>query len=196
MKERPILFNAHMVSAILDSRKTQTRRVIKSQPIGPVEKLCACWSWADTGSRDPECGGHYGFSCPHGKPGDRLWVRETFCLSGSFPIYRADSNPSTPVRWTPSIFMPRSASRITLEITDVRVERVQAISETDAIAEGIDNIGLEYSIEPWKNYLKAGNGYQKSTPQASYMTLWKSINGHESWDANPWVWVIEFRRVH
>jgi hypothetical protein len=92
--------------------------------------------------------------------------------------------------------MPRSASRIKLEITDIRAERLQAISEADAIAEGIDRIGGEYSVEPWKNYLKDGNGYQKSTPQASYMTLWQSINGAESWDANPWVWVIEFRRVH
>ena len=196
MKEKPILFNASMVRAILDNRKTQTRRVIKSQPIGPVEKLCACWSWADTGSRDPEFGGHYGFSCPHGKPGDRLWVRETFCLSGTMPFYRADGDPQIKVRWTPSIFMPRSASRITLEITDIRAERLQAISEADAIAEGIDRIGGEYSVEPWKNYLKDGNGYQKSTPQASYMTLWQSINGAESWDSNPWVWVIEFRRVH
>jgi hypothetical protein len=134
MKEKPILFNTHMVRAILDNRKTQTRRIIKPQPIGPLEKLCFCWSWADTGSRDPEFGGHYGFSCPHGKPGDRLWVRETFHLSGDVSIYRADCDPSVTVRWTPSIFIPRSASRIALEITDVRVERLQAIYESDAIA--------------------------------------------------------------
>ena len=192
MKEKPILFNTHMVRAILDNRKTQTRRIMKSQPIGPVEKTPDS-RWLDHGFLRPEERSNE-FSCPHGKPGDRLWVRETFCLSGTVPFYRADGEPQIKVRWKPSIFMPRSASRITLEITDIRVERLHSISETDAIAEGVENNGLKYSIEPWKNYLKTGNGYQKSTPQASYMTLWQSINGHESWDANPWVWVIEFRR--
>jgi hypothetical protein len=195
MKEKPILFNAHMVTAILDNRKSQTRRIIKPQPIGPVEKTPDSKFWLDHGFPHPEERPNE-FGCLHGKPGDRLWVRETFHFSGDVPIYRADFNPSIQALWTPSIFMPRTASRITLEITDIRAERLQAITETDAIAEGIDRIGGEYSVEPWKNYLKSGNGYQKSTPKASYMTLWQSINGAESWDANPWVWVIEFRRVH
>ena len=132
MKEKPILFNTHMVRAILDNRKTQTRRLIKSQPIGPVEKTPDS-RWLDHGFLLPEersVGNE--FSCPHGKPGDRLWVRETVCLSGSgsgsVPYYRADGDPQIKVRWTPSIFMPRSASRITLEITDIRVERLQAIA--------------------------------------------------------------------
>ena len=187
MKEKPILFNAHMVRAILDNRKTQTRRVIKSQPIGPVEKLSACWSWADTGSRDPEFGGHYGFSCPHGKPGDRLWVRETVCLSGSVPFYRADGEPHIKVPWTPSIFMPRSASRFTLEITDVRVERLQDISEDDAEKEGIEivdhNCYRNYLVD--KDWIYEGRnqlGYHALQDSVkSYASLWCLINGLGSW---------------
>ena len=163
MTERPILFSAPMVRAILDGNKTQTRRVVKLKP-----------DYMETFLRLPNkvaC-------CPYGQPGGRLWVRETFedCESAlhSCVLYRADGGtPGT--KWTPSIHMPRWASRITLEITGVRVERLQDISEEDAISEG-----TPFPCGGWVG------GYQK---------LWESIHGPGSWDLNPWVWVVEFKRV-
>lgn len=189
MKQRPILFSGAMVRAILEGRKTQTRRVIR----GP-EKY----------SRIHECG----FCCPHGVTGDRLWVREQF--SGTYawnaippsgwgwdntevPIwYWADGNPPDG-DWTrpkPSIHMPRRYSRITLEITDVRVQRLQDISEEDAIAEG-----LRYrpAIDAWTS--GDDNWPTFVDPRRSYAGLWNHINGAGSWDANPLVWAITFKRV-
>ena len=201
MKERPILFSAPMVRAILEGRKTQTRRVVKPQPTfyGP-DNMHVDWK-----------GNHYfsgyGFSeqCLYGLPGDRLWVRETWAsceptMFGLGAIYRADpmydgcAPGDLAWKWKPSIHMPRWASRINLEIVSVRVERLQEISEEDAIAEGIRSWG-EFG---WENYMyPAGQSdflYFKS-PKESYRTLWESINGPGSWDINPWVWVVEFRRV-
>jgi hypothetical protein len=182
MKERPILFSAPMVRAILERRKTQTRRIMKPQPYGflfqkPVKSL-----------------GGAEIKCPYGQTGDRLWVRETWgtdapnldtCRRGVEsdglfygPYYAADADwfDNHTVRMRPSIHMPRWASRITLEITNVRVERLQDISREDAIAEGTPPPDAAYSMRD------------------SYMMLWESINGRGSWATNPWVWVIEFKR--
>lgn len=191
MKERPILFNGEMVRAILEGRKTQTRRVVKGQDVkgsllSPGTHLTAS--------------GHKLIS-PYGVPGDRLWVRETWYNSrgdDSMPTYyRADQERHVPSDWQyhtgpwkPSIFMERWASRITLEITDVRVERVRDISQKDAMAEGgppshrsIDRVSRTF-------------GYSDFS-RSWFAQLWDSINEKRGfgWDANPWVWVVEFKRV-
>ena len=211
MKERPILFSAPMVRAILDGSKTQTRRVVKPQPIEDrlhdhVERKYGLFTWW-AGNRTFSI--QHQARCPYGQPGDRLWVRETWnvthhsqlapgeniaksaedCVrdnNGFMPscaegvVYAADGVTSHPVhgkaRWRPSIHMPRWASRILLEITDVRVERLQDISEADAISEGVQHSTL-------------------NDPRVEYRWLWESINGPDSWAANPWVWVIEFQRI-
>lgn len=169
-----------MVRAILNGSKTQTRRIIKPQPVLTDE-------------------GYYviplqQLPCPFGGTGDRLWVKETFlnnALAGYDPVYfyRAD-DPEKPHdrNWKPSIFMPRNASRITLEITGVCVERLDEISEADARAEGV-----EVMSHGFKNYL--GGDCQCGDARMSYMSLWESINGPGSWAANPFVWVIEFKSL-
>lgn len=195
MRERPILFSAAMVRAILDGRKTQTRRVVQP-PRGWGERYPNCdpysmppsvWWW--DGKHD-----HVGVrhECPFGVPGDRLWVRETWRAlrrfeshkprdvpSDSWIVYDADTATGdarpAPVgrmgKLRPSIFLPRWASRITLEVVSVRVERVQSIAALDAAAEG--------------------------TTHSGFRLLWDSLNAKRGygWDANPWVWRIEFRRV-
>ena len=207
MKERPILFNANMVRAILEGRKTHTRRVIKPQPpeiwdtVHPVRNGSGTLlTWSFHNSADPDFHGYK--KCPYGIPGDRLWVRETFQewadVDGKMvPHYKADFPHGLPfdMNWRPSIHMPRWASRITLEITGVRVEQVQDITERDIIAEGIT------AAYPY-------NQFEKPTPDpnregsllklANFKTLWDSIFAKRgfSWDANPWVWVIEFKVVH
>lgn len=194
MKERPILFSAPMVRAILEGHKMQTRRVVKPQPLRVSrEKDDGRVYFAEPGMRGvlaalPEnC-------CAHGAPGDRLWVRETWGKMGDCPscrsrgiAYRAtqpDACGPCPrcdaaFRWRPSIFMPRSASRITLEVTAVRVEHLQDISRGDAMEEGC----------PFPNMARGDN------PRRWYANLWDSINGPGSWQANPFVWVIEFKRL-
>jgi hypothetical protein len=205
--EKPILFKDDMIRAILEGRKCQTRRLLKPQPEqpGPGYYFDAYnggpqWNWWDKDHRQ-----HLGqiFKCPYGKPGGRLWVRETWCavddtdLNGdrwvdyrATPKYSAEhpagweNAPDSPeaLKWRPSIHMPRWASRITLEITDVRVERLQDISAADAKAEGVARPDL--------------NGWCDEGKWVSqFAWLWQSINGPDSWDANPWVWVIEFKRI-
>lgn len=203
-RERPILFNADMVRAILDGRKTQTRRVVKPQPeYRENESLPGHFgTWLHGWNLDHECviPSDYWKHCPHGQPGDRLWVRETWMnlkgtgVSGSpdpkfnpkqIPVaYRAectaegeDARIDMGLKWRPSIYMPRWASRINLEITGVRVERLQDISDDDVWAEGWESVSV-------------GNCDYKN-----FGELWESISGPGSWDANPWVWVIEFRRL-
>jgi hypothetical protein len=189
IKERPILFNAQMVRATLSDQKTQTRRAMKYQVCDPGKFQIArpgyCEIVTFEGARIP------GWNCPYGKPGDRLWVRETFCWSGYAMdpdelLYRADQEYTLEERgdlsWKPSIFMPRWASRITLEITNVRVERLQDITRGDCMSEGC----------PFPNLNMATT---KTDPIAWFSNLWCSINGTGSWQANPWVWVIEFKRV-
>jgi hypothetical protein len=214
MKARPILFSAPMVRAILAGTKTQTRRVLSGffPPNAPEYD-------SESGRLEWLNGDEVvvGMSCPYGQPGDRLWVREAFRpiypqdpgYNGGQPIaydYRATYTQGDRLgdalgikrRWKPSIHMPREASRITLEITGVRVERLQGISNFDAIEEGVDRIGGPTSCTPWKNYgLEAGapHAMNCASPVTSYATLWTSINGRESWDANPFVWVVEFKRV-
>ena len=211
MTERPILFSAPMVRAILAGTKTQTRRVVKPTRGRPIEFL----GGGPRGGADwnnPECWGyewHEGpefvtlkpmdgqaYPCPYGQPGDRLWVRETFAhiyRDNTKPAARRDDDVAYKAdhpgfdeyaygTWKPSIHMPRWASRITLEITGVRVERLQAISDADLECEG-----LQETIDAGVDH----DGY----PRDAWRALWSSINGAESWTANPWVWVVEFRRI-
>lgn len=169
--ERPILFNGAMVRAILAGRKTQTRRVMK----GDAALLDAIL---------PD----YAARCRYGQPGDRLWVRETLRRWGSqWVAYDAGNTPTTDPnvlwRWRgdrcPSIHMPRALSRITLEITAVRVERLQDISEADAESEGVD-------------YIPAAPA--RTSHRAAFAGLWDGINGKTyPWASNPWVWVVEFK---
>lgn len=205
MKERPILFNGDMVRAILDGRKTQTRRVVKHLPLlGEPEIWC----------RDAMCNdcnfvsivGDYRRFCPHGAPGDRLWVKETFVMwpyagndGAAGEIYKADnqlpaSAPKSIGRnWTPSIHMPRWASRITLEITDVRVERLQDITWQDVLAEGV-----KHKDAWWLGALHPIKDTPKVYPLAAqaYESIWDSIYAAKHpWSSNPWVWAITFRRV-
>ncbi|CAB4159310.1 hypothetical protein UFOVP707_76 [uncultured Caudovirales phage] len=212
MAERPILMSAPMVRAILAGTKTQTRRVVK-QATGPslsvgmddatpgVAELS--WLYGDGPGHDV----HEAIKrvpCPYGKPGDLLWVREAFfhepadyCWEASVSIpcrpastvYRADYEGDTRgTGWKPSIHMPRALSRITLRVTDVRVERLGDISEADAVAEGIERRGPGWA---WYTDAKA----YTTDPRTSYRDLWESINGSGSWDANPWVWCLTFERV-
>lgn len=175
MKGHPILFSAAMVRAILEGEKTQTRRIARLNASGRVAWKGHNWHCDDPESR---------LACPYGQPGDRLWVRETWADTMSDPpeaVYRADGerHPSSFLKWKPSIFMPRWASRITLEVTGVRVERLQEISKADVIAEGID--GLSDIHAGWHQ---------------PYAQLWDSINAKRApWSSNPLVWVIEFKRV-
>jgi hypothetical protein len=185
VREKPILFSGPMVKAILEGRKTQTRRVIKPQP-DYFEVMGQPISW-DKGALNP----------PYGKIGDRLWVRETFAnLPYLHPLphhkisYRADGEIQMfgSEKWKPSIFMPRWASRITLEVTGVRVERLQDISEEDAIAEGAP---VEDFYGEW---LVPDPMPQK--PSQWYRDLWDKINAKKCpWSSNPWVWVISFKRL-
>lgn len=250
MKERPILFSAPMVRAILGGTKTQTRRIVKlphQNPLGQWEPITIGGpngGRTAEGSTIPEQGAIWHtrtgdtMLCPYGMPSDRLWLRETWMpdapRDGSWPdveffgckgapldliperfrkpehcLFRSTWNGSELVGWKPSIHMPRWASRILLEVTGVRVERLQDISETDAIAEGIEPNWIgDLSVGPngfggqgwvpdcgWRHYTNSIDGDPAYTPIESYRSLWESINGAGSWEANPWVWVIEFRRV-
>lgn len=186
IKERPILFNSATVIAILEGRKTQTRRMINPQP-ELTSRSGFSWKGESFGQNSDFEGTCRNFSkgaCKFGKPGDRLWVRETFLQDSNGYIYRADGdfegNAKILGGWRPSLFMPRSASRILLEITNVRVERLQDISEEDAKSEGADPV-IEF-------------GYSRCY-SIGFNRLWESINGQGSWALNPWVWVIEFKVI-
>ena len=208
MKERPILFSAPMVRALLDGSKTQTRRVCK-----PAASLSFVVEVPDPMERGQvyNCS-HFGdedgavqFASPYGGIGDRLWVRETFAhiyRDNAVPaerraddvVYKADGfTPDASVYgpWKPSIHMPRWASRIDLKVTCVRVERLQDISAADAIAEGLTPQVNDAGA--WG--LADGSHYHGNDPRLSYRSLWEAINGGGSWDANPFVWAVEFRRI-
>ncbi|AMV50745.1 hypothetical protein AAIP97_003197 [Klebsiella pneumoniae] len=211
MKERGMIFNGEMVRAILDGRKTQTRRPIKWKQtrfteIGEREDGSK-WPW----SEDAEHACDFWHPCPFGAVGDRIWVRETWNKYGGLLTYRADHDWIDDMRketvctakWVPSIHMPRWASRILLEITDVRVERLNAISPEDAESEGLectnftgfgDEPGLPSYPEP-DVYFDPLKKQWKEYPPEAFAGLWESIYGEGSWQANPWVWVIEFKRV-
>ncbi len=197
-----MIFNGEMVRAILDGRKTQTRRIMKVQPDTPefglrciIESSIAneigLYFWSQEDARGIKARSKQ-FSCPCGDVGDRIWLRETFGDCGEHLVYRADSDDGAQCkvkRWTPSIHMPRWASRITLEIAAVRVERLNDISQEDAQAEGMELTG-------WRpTYSDPDSGGEVWTPYDNFAQLWESIYGEESWQANPWVWVIEFKVV-
>ncbi|MDT3707447.1 MAG: hypothetical protein ROZ09_11515 [Thiobacillus sp.] len=207
MKEHPILFSAPMVRALLAGTKTQTRRVVKVQPADLWPDGVECSSaarglfrvlpsdvQANIGARGlmyaAGCQSVGPIACPYGQPGDRLWVRETWgpCDGGAcYRVSERDGVLPDGGKWRPSIYMPRWASRITLEIVSVRVERLQDISEEDAKAEGCEPTSM------------GPNGIRLDVRQPTYRNgyaqLWNEINGPGSWEANPWVWVIEFKRV-
>jgi len=221
-KEHPIIFNSEMVRAILEGRKTQTRRVIKPQP--SPKRVCKTHDpkqmlrttdfdlvkLKDNTLAEPNSPAHIQ-ECLYGKVGDKLWARETWWDLGFWskegkwhgrthhhiiaPKYVADGKPegliaeskrpSLQCKWwkRPSIFMPKWAARIWLEITNIRVERVQDISEQDAEAEGTSKMHLDNLGQTWRTYKRG------------FESLWDSINNKRgfSWDSNPFVWVIEFK---
>lgn len=215
MKQHPILFSTPMVQAILQGNKTMTRRVVKvivEASLVGTNPFTFSWIASENGI---EAIGRllYLSQSPYGKVGDVLWVRESFtvlepehCIGGmkSRFIYKANMNPDSeeirqdyikcgyPYKWKPSIHMPKEACRLFLQITNIRVERLQEISEDDAINEGIENLGKGYSLTPWKDYLGKGGFVATRT---SFFTLWSKINGINSWNSNPWVWVIEFKQI-
>lgn len=243
MKERPILFSGEMVRAILDGRKTQTRRIVKPQPRGDFNGPHE-YEQTRIGRRGDEYpgptvfgihdqDGEWGIVCPYGHPGDRIWVRETWqqsvatrdkqrkTIEAPTPgigllHYRATYDSDEPPCWRPSIHMPRWASRITLEITGVRCERLNEISEADALAEGCEESWTE---QWWQGYREFDGGlmHQQATgdvPPAwmiepkpintdhlrrsakdGFRLLWESINGAGWWNANPWVWALAFKRI-
>ncbi|SAT64457.1 morphogenetic protein [Klebsiella pneumoniae] len=235
MKERGMIFNGEMVRAILDGRKTQTRRIIKWKQtrfteIGEREDGSK-WPW----SEDAEHACDFWHPCPFGAVGDRIWVRETWGVVSHELDEDGRIRPWTPDRpatvihempfgngyysghaiyaadgdftwgdddgyedgrscWKPSIHMPKAASRILLEITDVRVERLNAISEEDAEAEGIDMEAL-YDSQDCYDCIADHNMTGRPTVTGAFKYLWESIYGEEGWKSNPWVWVISFKRV-
>ncbi|WP_368627807.1 hypothetical protein [Klebsiella pneumoniae] len=220
MTERGMIFNADMVRAILDGRKTQTRRIMKLQPKPSKSRPGDFWfsskklesmvHVSDLAPGNSPIADYHLFiqehCCPFGAVGDRIWVRETWAEAGAsapdLKLYRANYPehvpsiyenvpPAEEIRWTPSIHMPRTASRILLEITGVRVERLNAISEEDARAEGIIDGGCLNCGEP--EPCGCANPEPDATDAFAY--LWQSIYGQENWNANPWVWVIEFKRI-
>ena len=191
--ERPILFSAPMVRAILSNTKTQTRRVVKDTGLYAID---AAIHGPETAARELLA---LASRCPYGIPGDRLWVREAWGFNPDFPgllghiFFRADcGHEHDGIKWRPSIHMPRAASRITLEVTEVRVERLAIISEADAIAEGLKPLS-EGTDRTWT--VDADPRSEHESPRDTYRWLWESINGPGAWDKSPWVWVVEFRRV-
>ncbi|EIV3800693.1 TPA: hypothetical protein QH252_004344 [Klebsiella aerogenes] len=231
MTERGMIFNGEMVRAILNGRKTQTRRIVNWH--GLNEGLNLKFSglkareypngWViESDSRSSSEWRCKPTLCPFGSVGDRIWVRETFSCIGNEDGHPVDAKGNLCTReeaqriyrasaiqkpnnyglwsspdgfdfegaWTPSIHMPRWASRILLEITEVRVERLREISQADAEAEGVGKLKKGF----WKNYQPGWTEFQL-TARGSFATLWKSIYGDESWYADPWVWVIEFKRI-
>lgn len=204
-KERPVLFNAEMVNAILSGRKTQTRRIISEKTLQLFDVAASAGECHPLNGDDPVDGRSQSYYCefsPLGDVGDQLWVREAFAAglcTKSTIAYRASHKPEDleegwfeKIKWTPSIHMPRWASRINLLITGVRVERLNDISEQDAISEGLEcyvDDGVPY-------YGPFNNG--DCRPDVVFRGLWDSIYGKkegENWQANPWVWVIEFERM-
>jgi len=190
-KERPILFSAPMVRATLEDRKTVTRRALNDRAlknIGYGVQLGECHELPTEGPLHPNSVGYYNDFCPFGQPGDRLWVRETHADIGCRLTYRADLDDGghcKVAKWTPAIHMFRKHSRILLEITDVRVERLQDISRADIRAEGLQCPQELASDDVSPNY--------RDWYPAAWRALWESTGG--DWAANPWVWVVEFKRV-
>lgn len=217
MKERPIIFSGAMIRQILTGNKTQTRRVVKPQPIFERGAWSVPGFFCNTESGFKESLLNSSFTCPYGKPGDRLWVRESFRVEtdgdGQHISFVADGSgfydPRISLKWTheqavafgdvvngpyarPSIHMPRWASRITLEITNVRVERLQDISADDVTAEGVGE-----AFSKFKTFSVATDRQAwESATVRMFSHLWDKINGKKHpWASNPWVWVVEFKIV-
>jgi hypothetical protein len=228
IKEHPILFSTPMVQAILEGRKTQTRRVVKPQPyidckpslvprvLNHNENDWGKWYW------ETSEGETITKFCPHGEVGDLLWVRETHLFysdenANNAILYMADPHAEefslglfeNKPKWKPSIFMPKAACRLWNEVINIKVERLQDISADDALEEGVNywNVDREMLeggefVADYENYMwRDDENYEDyhfptySNPVDSFRSLWQSINGRESWDANPWVWAIEFKKV-
>lgn len=195
--ECPIIFSAPMVRAILDGQKMQTRRIIKPQPKLSKDGFRWCWKNHEIGTDNP-IRWILLPKCPYGKPEDRLWVRESFCINNgqdgtSGLVYKEGYHARFIPKWKPSIHMPRWASRITLEITNVRVERVQDIYEADAFEEGINTESDEYM-----RLERDQNGGAVGSPAIQmFRGTWdfRYAKRGYGWDKNPWVWVIEFKRI-
>lgn len=193
MKERPILFSAPMVRAVLAGTKTQTRRIMRPQPevgpgglVGLHDKALEFWA-LESGESSWFVQGR----SPFGAPGDRLWVRESFRMSASggevhYPASLSDYDRAEKGPWKPSIHMPRAASRIDLEVTGIRVERLQDITEEDAQAEG----AVAFPLDP------EGDCWTDGKRRTAFEHLWGEINGWDSWASNPWVWVVSFKRIN
>ncbi len=202
MTERGMIFNAEMVRAILDGRKTQTRRPVKPQP-ELTERSGFSWNGAlyGAGSDERETNRNFAHAkCPYGKPGDRIWVRETWARynidhDSHDMAYRATTPEDWPKggRWRPSIHMPRWASRILLEITNIGVQRLNSISQADAAREGLIRLPAtgRYCLNQGDQYF----GGASHDAREVFSWLWESIYGEDSWQANPWVWVIELKRI-
>ena len=225
MTARPIIFSAPMIRALLDGQKTQTRRIAKLNHAGRVAFGGRNWH-----CDDPKAV----MACPYGQPGDFLWVRESWSTARLYPVnatlfYRADGDCEGKQaslsfiererKWRPSIHMPRWASRLTLRITDVRVQRLQEISEADARAEGcsarpfpgpwwqgyrelngalvheqaIGDQPPDWMIEPKR---MADTPHLDLTAVDDFRSVWHSIHGPDSWSANPWVWALTFDVIH
>jgi len=234
MKEIPILFSTPMVQAILEGRKTMTRRTrgLEKTNQDPDKYLCAGTYHILTDSRfeaffvDPETMDKIESKCHYGLPGDVLWVRETWCLTQpkdpetyyfgykcgiqTYSTFEASSkfDFADPDIWKPSIHMPKEAARIWLQVEQIRVERLRDISEEDAIAEGVEKTSIKLieldnhnSLEnAYRHYPNEHGeldgiriGYVADTAKLSFESLWTSINGRQSWDLNPWVWVVKFK---
>lgn len=199
MKERPILMSAPMVRAILEGRKTQTRRAMKPQPnpkflARGVVDVVPQWPLQDGVRWFMADGCSELISCPHGRPGTRLWLRETWTKSEHLGdiFYKATHRFKVQIPWRPSIFMPRWASRITLEVEQVRVERLQDISPADCAAGGIS----QGSDGSWLGPLDGVLDFPYAHAHEAYRGLWDSINGKKHpWKSNPFVWAITFKKV-
>ena len=232
MTEHPILFSGEMVRAILDGRKTQTRRVMKPQPELDTYMNDGSFCWVSAACKSAVDLGHSRCLGPYGVKGDRLYVREAWAAPPTVNnlqpsmistktaiVYRADGERNE-VKWRPSIHMPRWMSRITLEVTDVRIERIQDIDAADALYEGIEftpNPGSFADGPPprpkkWDEWSEAqqkkhAEGYARATYISrcddverifkTFTALWDSINGDRGfgWDKNPFCWVVEFKRL-
>jgi hypothetical protein len=202
--EKPILFSTPMVQAIIKGTKTQTRRIIKMPSWG------VGWEYFETDSKKAQVSSRNGcvaeILCPYGSPASFLWIRETWrpALSETHECfaYKADGKykcgKSAPLdnyykpTWKPSIHMPRKACRLLLEVSEINVERLQDISEEDAIAEGVEQTHLYQGHPYYRDYLRGGGDLK---PIESFASFWQSINGADFWNLNPWVWVVKFEKL-
>jgi hypothetical protein len=227
MREHPLLMKGPLVRATLEGRKTQTRRPVKPQPsddIVDVEYDDIAELWLGNTKEDNDLGfcSSWTARCPLGRTGDRLWVRETWAWPGEEEfIYRADqwaedmvakwkTDPNYPqVKWSPSIHMPRRACRLVLPLVSVRVERVQDITEEDAIAEGVPHNSDRPIDKSWcaaccghgiverfaLGMVSVDDCSECNSAKKLFRNIWISIYGQESWDANPWAWVAEWKEI-